>query len=144
MKTVAPRVLEHLPAGIKNVEIQMDGAGGHGFESIIEQLQVWADADWEKTGVWFTFVKQPARSPDFNVLDLGAWTSLQSRVELLRYSSQSRGRMVDGIVEAVDDAWDNWEAAPKLTNLYSKLSATLDATRAARGGNMFSEPRGKI
>jgi hypothetical protein len=122
----------------------MDGAGGHGFESIIERLQTWADADWERTGVWFTFVKQPARSPDFNVLDLGAWTSLQSRVELLRYESQSRGRMVDGIVEAVEDAWDNWDSAPKLTNLYSKLSATLDATRAARGGNMFSEPRGKI
>jgi len=137
-------LLKTLPVGITNIEIQMDGAGGHGFESIIEKLQAWADADWEKTGVWFTFVKQPARSPDFNVLDLGAWTSLQSRVELLRYSSQSRGRMVDGIVEAVEDAWEKWDSAPKLTNLYSKLSATLEATRAARGGNMFSEPRGKI
>jgi hypothetical protein len=45
---------------------------------------------------------------------------------------------------AVEDAWDNWDSAQKLTNLYSRLSVTLDATRAARGGNMFRELRGKI
>jgi hypothetical protein len=56
-----------------------------------------------------SFVTQPTRSPDLNVLDLGIWNSLQSGVPTIKYDKAAEEPMNQRIIEKVEHMWDNYE-----------------------------------
>jgi len=96
----------------KKIVIQMDNAGGHGggrsdmaSGTLLELTSWFGDlSDDQKLGLcpqvppsrWppVTFVAQPARSPDLNALDLGAWWSLEKAVgEITKKKMMRLGQM---------------------------------------------------
>jgi hypothetical protein len=58
----------------------------------------------------FEFITQPAKPPDLNVLDQGAWTSLQVAVDAVK-DQESRGLMQlneTELYQAMLTGWDEW------------------------------------
>lgn len=49
---------------------------------VVDKLGAWAKETYEDLHKHMHFVVQPPKSPDLNVLDLGAWRSLQSAVNV--------------------------------------------------------------
>mmetsp|Transcript_10333 Transcript_10333/g.25992 ORF Transcript_10333/g.25992 Transcript_10333/m.25992 type:complete len:103 (-) Transcript_10333:41-349(-) len=77
-----PAIASSVGAWSSQVTVQMDSAGGHGggkgkMEGMLQALN---DLFPVHTGkqITITFVTQPTKSPDLNVLDLGAWNSIQA------------------------------------------------------------------
>ena len=88
------------------------------------------------------FVAQPARSPDLNVLDLGAWYSLQSVVEEIKYEVKPTKKITHRIIDAVNKAWDDWCAADKLSGLFNTLRHNTHAIVKAEGGAEYERHNG--
>ena len=66
----------------KQVVIQIDGAKPH----IKSSIQASIEAECSKQGYNITLERQPAQSPDFNVLDLGFFHSLQVQASKIKES----------------------------------------------------------
>jgi len=136
------------------LEIQCDGAGGHGMakekgrKKVLKLLNDWGA---EKGGpltpkgkrVLVTFICQPSQSPDFNVLDLGAWTSLQAAVDELDLYNNERTNMEMKLVKACQKAWDRWASAEKLTSLFDSWLASLNRVAEVDGDTKYEQPRKK-
>ena len=91
------------------------------------------------------FVRQPACSPDFNALDLGALNSLASGVRepLLVPSSdpdENSVRNWDRICRAVQQRWEEWDCIPRLDSIFDTKSRVLHLAYEHDGGNEFSVP----
>ena len=80
---------------------------------------------------------QIPRSPETNLLDLGTWMSLQSRVESIQ---QSKVMRPDTLAESVLDAWksfsENGEILKKISKRWDKV---LDLIIKDNGGNDLVE-----
>jgi hypothetical protein len=91
---VVPSILAKAPKSVQEVEVMFDSAGGHGgkygVDKAIKELNAWGC----KQRLPVRFITQPTKSPDFNVLDLGAWNSLQSAVEEVKYNPDADSRYV--------------------------------------------------
>jgi len=90
-------------------------------------------------------VRQPACSPDFNALDLGALNSLASGVRepLLVPSSdpdENSVRNWDRICRAVQQRWEEWDCIPRLDSIFDTKSRVLHLAYEHDGGNEFSVP----
>ncbi|KAG6609427.1 uncharacterized protein IUM83_00800 [Phytophthora cinnamomi] len=97
-KDVYERMLtQHVIPAIKRVEvtIQQDNAPPHRASGRNAVKAAAAAGGWS-----IKFANQPPLSPDFNVLDLGWFDSLQS----LQYRKQTRD--VDGLIAAVKAAFE--------------------------------------
>lgn len=113
---------------------QVDNAGGHGLGFTFDQLnRLGATAH---RNIRIQFYTQPPNSPDLNVLDLGAWNSLQKTVPALVYdpnvsaaSNQSR------IIHAVQQSFLNWNAREKCTSLFQTLKSFMVQLLHTEGGN---------
>ena len=95
-------------------------------------------------------ITQPSKSPDLNVLDLGAWHSLQIAVDKLKRELNEAGgectrvqlmvlqKPEHRIIDLVETTWHQWESAAKLSKLFSSLSRILELVVLHRGDNNFS------
>jgi hypothetical protein len=85
----------------KKIIIQLDSAGGHRVNSsVVELNQVGSSCQPP-----IEFRTQPCRSPDTNVLDLGTWKSMQSRVVEVKYDRFAEESINQRIINAVNDMW---------------------------------------
>lgn len=78
-------------------------------------------------------VSQPAQSPDFNVLDLGLFSVLQSLQQSKRMTS------VPSIITAVKEAFNELKRET-LDNTFLTLMSVMEQCLANEGGNQYSTP----
>ena len=149
MKEVVDKIMTDKlrEAGIKDVILQVDNAGGHsGAKSgsidrrVFSVLRRYTEKKYKSkypdVNVWF--IAQPPRSPDMNVLDLGAWNSIQCHVPpVLGPDSLDDNQWAHEIIVQTLDAWRGWRSAEKLTNLFETLKVVFHKIEQTRGGNTF-------
>ena len=92
------------------------------------------------TQISFSFVAQPPNSPDLNILDLGAWNSLQVAVEKLRGERTLHELQVEELREACKQAWDEWDGEEKLSKLFDMLKKIIDIVHDIGGDNVYEMP----
>lgn len=116
----------HIP-----IIIQHDGASphtGHDNEALIALAG--------STGGWtFAFKRQPAQSPDLNILDLGFFHSLKSRVSHLRNRANNITQLVVN-VQICYDAYDK----DTLNNIWAHLYACWRSILEVNGSNQYEKP----
>ena len=137
------------------ITIQMDNAGGHGggggskIEDTLSKLNTWANQlprdyldllDDSEHPPKIIFIAQPACSPDLNVLDLGAWRSMDIAVDKVKRNATQR--QLDGmeIYNAARDAWASWQSAEKLTKLFDTLQSIWKCIVDIEGRNDYLLP----
>jgi hypothetical protein len=120
----------------KSVEVQMDSAGGHKIDTSVDALNVYCRHYYPKV----SFITQPTRSPDMNVLDLGIWNSLQSGVPSIKYDKGATEQMYVRIVNEVMRAWDTYDGMTKLTKIFTTLTMIYNSAIMYNGGNNFKLP----
>lgn len=130
LQNVLPAVKAAFGHAKRSVVVQMDGAKPHIKGSIQSAIATACNAD----GFRITLKKQPANSPDFNILDLGFFHSLQQRATALK-----EGGEISDLVGAVEAAF--WEEDPRvLERVWQALFGVLNATLEHKGDNDFSVP----
>lgn len=87
------------------------------------------------------FECQPTRSPDCNVLDLGIWNSMQSRVTKVKYERIAKESMAQRIQDEVMAMWEEYPAAQKVGEIVKTLRAVHREIIVHNGGNSFAQPR---
>ncbi len=131
---VIPAILEKC-AWAKKVIVQMDSAGGHRIGQTVDAL----NKIGKKSHPRIEFITQPTRSPDTNVLDLGIWNSMKSRVVEVKYDRSETESMTQRIINSVMDMWAKYDKA-KLNNIFITLTAVLQEIEKCKGGNSFKQP----
>jgi hypothetical protein len=86
-------------------------------------------------------VTQPPQSPDFNIMDLTMWYSLQSRVHKVRAKHATSG--VIGVRAAVHDIFDSFDRSTVLKG-YGGLYANFNACLAHDGDNRYPRVKGHV
>lgn len=119
----------------KKAIVQIDSAGGHRIGETLEKL----NKIGKKTKPPIVFRTQPTRSPDTNVLDLGIWNSMRSRVSEVRYQRTADATMNQRIIDAVMEMWADYDPS-KLNNIFITLTAVLKEIKDHDGGNSFKQP----
>ena len=115
----------------KTILVQQDNPHTH-FKS--------TDKDWQEASLYehpdveFHMTEQPARSPDLNVLDLGFFRSLQSKVWKLKHKNT-----VDGIIESVFKAWNEYDPRA-LEKIWVSHQTVMDEVLKNNGDNDFNIP----
>jgi hypothetical protein len=152
MKTlVVPATLRKCGAWANKVTFQFDSAGGHGGgrgdinATTVAGLNAWA-ADLPSSLIelcnghqpTIVFVTQPTRSPDLNVLDLGAWHSLQVAVDNFKHDNGIRADNVVALRKLVLDTWAKWTSATTLSALFTSLDRVFHLIEGVQGGNEYS------
>ena len=119
-----PRMYKTLP-----IVVQDDNAGCH----TIRARTAFAKAA-KKDGFNIIVSSQPARSPDFNILDLGFFNSIQS----LQY--KKRPKDIDDLICKVENAFE--ETLPDtLDNVFYSLMGTMMAPLRVNGDNTYKLDR---
>ena len=120
---------------------QVDNAGGHGLGFTLDQLnRLGAIAH---RYIRIHFYTQPPNSPDLNVLDLGAWQSLQKAVPPIVYNQEnSELTNQERIIAAVHESFMHWNAREKCTSLFETLKAFM-AESLISGGDNQKQPHKK-
>lgn len=148
---VVPEIIHRVGHWAKRVIIQMDSAGGHSVLENLEELN-----QWGKNQLWYPpnsrrvqsnrtvrhidvqFVTQPTRSPDLNVLDLGAWNSLQSVVEKVKYEGVDASLKIhERLRLAVKEAWNHWCCEKVVSSLFETLLEVNRKVVIHQGTNNF-------
>lgn len=151
---VVPDALKKCPWA-KRIVVQMDNAGGNGggrgdiAKKTLQKLNDWGEDLLQELRDGLTdpskppellFVAQPLHSPDLNVLDLGAWRSMDIAVDELKRNHMGRQLTLEVIGEAAAMAWDVWNAADKLERLFETLQAIWACVVRVDGDNNYSLP----
>lgn len=151
-ETVTSAVEKYNPAYMDRIVIQVDNAGGHGGgrgnmdETVFKTLYEWLDSQREnnpKFRVPIFFLAQPGRSPDLNVLDLGAWYSLQYAVSAVFYKhcSNPEDKTWESQVEKkCIETWNKWNTPEVLTKLFETLKNVHLKILQSGGENHFNVP----
>lgn len=118
---------------------QVDNAGGHKLKTTLTEINLAGATAHSKIRIHFH--AQPPNSPDMNVLDLGAWNSLQTTVPALIYehlgdSNEKR------IIRAVEESFLLWNAREKCNSLFHTLKIFMAETISS-GGNNSKQPHYK-
>lgn len=151
---VVPDAVKKCPWA-RRIVVQMDNAGGHGggrgdiARKTLKELNDWGRAlppeilsslaDPNKPPE-VLFVAQPPHSPDLNVLDLGAWRSMDIAVDEIKRNHIGRQLSLEEIHDAARDAWNSWNGAEKLKKLFETLQMIWPCVVRAEGGNNFDLP----
>lgn len=120
----------------KQVEVQMDSAGGHCVAEVIPKL----NKRCEKMRPQVKFFTQPTKAPDTNIFDLGIWNSLQSQIPVIRYSRNADQSMESRICNEVQKMWQNYDGYSKLSSIFETLGAVHEEIIRHKGGNLFKLP----
>lgn len=124
--------------------VQMDNAGGHGsrgsgMATTLGMLNPWGAQQRPP----ISFLTQPARSPEMNALDLGAWWSLETEVAKVKADPLLNMPTAEIIMRAVKIAWDqNWDATSKLREIFKSKTVVMGEVAKQRGG-AISLPHGR-
>lgn len=94
-----------------------------------------------KQKVKVEFIVQPSKSPDFNVLDLGAWASLSAGIPKVKCDRARGERMVDRIIFHVLERWKNWNSSVKLKSLFDTKVRIMKVVIDVKGSNEYKIPR---
>jgi len=114
----------------------MDNAGGHGTRDTIDLYVAELLENHNVRVVW-----QEPRGPELNLLDLGAWMSLQSAVE--KHFRGNRNH-VDVLWRKIEDVWAFYDAAV-FHKIWDRWKLALDLIIADGGDNrLVNEHRGKL
>lgn len=127
--------------GIQRIVVhsQIDNAGGHAVHTSVEALNRIGYLIHPRLRIHFYC--QPPNSPDLNVLDLGAWNSLQKAVPPLVYDHAiGRGNIQERIIETVQSSFQTWNARAKCAKLFDTRRAFMYETIMHQGGNTFKQP----
>ena len=116
--------------------LYLDNAGGHGTKEAVA-----AYVNKLKVDHNVICVHQRPRSPCTNMLDLGVWMALQSKVEKMHFRKRTNANAIARTVEA---AWEELEPV-KMTNVWNRWKMVLDLIIDDNGGNALVETkRGKL
>jgi len=110
------------------INIQQDGAKPHASKVYSNRL-----AELGRMDGWnIVFVTQPAQSPDLNILDLGFFRSLKSRVDNMKLKAYT----VDELIDKVKRAYSAYDAET-LDHIWKNLFHVYNLILANDGGNQF-------
>ena len=141
----------------KRIRIIADGAGGHsvgktgqnGLERSLRDVRNWINENSNQGGMLenydFEFLLQPAQSPDLNMLDIGAWWSLETAVNDLRYDPNwsQRGLKTSDLLrelnETVMNAWHSWDTKHVLSKLQGTLFSNYWSVLSSKGSNSYDK-----
>jgi len=145
LSDVIPAIIKKVGQWADRVVVQMDSAGGHSAKKTAvmltdygQEIIVPVEGRLGTTRtITIEFIPQPTRSPDLNVLDLGAWYSLQSVVEECKYEAEATKKLTHRVIDEVLKAWSRWESAEKLTALFKTLEKVVAQVVKHEGGNQF-------
>ena len=113
----------------------MDNAGGHGTNDTKKEYERILLEEFNVIIIW-----QVANSPETNMLDLGAWMSVQSHVEDIHKNQVMQN---DVLAESVTYAFGELEESV-LINVYDRWETVLDLIIKGSGGNnLVKKERGK-
>lgn len=111
--------------GLSNIIVQQDNARPHMAKHNLELLSDCQDGGWN-----ICFRCQPPYSPDFNVLNLGFFNSIQA----LQY--QYAPKTIDDLVECVQRAFDDLEWT-SLDDVLLSLQMEMSSCLECNGGNNY-------
>ena len=113
----AQRVLDEHPDDRLTIYTQLDNAGRHGVGTSVDILNEKGANAHPRIRIHFHC--QPPNSPDLNVLDQGAWHSIQKAVPSLVYDpSVPKSSLEDRIITTVQESFTTWNARAKCTDLF--------------------------
>lgn len=127
VEKVLPSIREKFPVSSKKLPIfiQQDNAKPHSYTNNEDFV-----SECSKDG-WDIRVKaQPPNSPDFNVLDLGFFNSIQS------LQHQSTPKTIDELIDCVITAFNSLNLE-KLDNVFLTLQKCMESAMLASGGNNY-------
>ena len=124
---VFPAIRENMPSQSKCVVVQQDNAKPHSVD--MKKLR----DEGLKDGWDISVCNQPANSPDFNVLDLGFFSSIQSL-------QQEKCMMdIDELISATKEAY--WDENPQtLDSVWLTLQTCMEASMLEEGNNKYKVP----
>lgn len=130
LENVIPAIKSKFPTSYKHkpIYVQQDNAKPH---SSIDDDDIVAEGSRDGWSIRLT--SQPPNSPDFNVLDLGFFNSIQS----LQHTASPN--TIDELIECVQNAF-NALNKQTLDNVFLTLQTCLEATMLAKGGNFYKIP----
>lgn len=140
-----PAAISKVGGWAKKIVLQIDSAGGHGVK--ISQ----AALTYDHGDVKIETVLQPTKSPDLNVLDLGAWYSLQVAVDKEKRNIKMRQILhVDEpvkpshrIIELVENTWNDWVDEKRISKLFHDVYLVMKEIVRTSGNNNFEVPHTK-
>lgn len=134
VKNIVPDIIKHMPwAGLdgRTLVIQHDGALPHTGKGNTAYWPKHFKSKYPRRSI--IVVTQPAQSPDLNVLDLGFFRSLQSRV--CSAASTSLADMTDNVERLY------WEYdAATMERVWQSLFSVYNCILQHKGGNQFELP----
>lgn len=155
MKRITVALLSRISSFATEAVLQFDNAGGHGggkgsvYKTTIPMLQNWVSSNPPElqsvlTGrqIDIKFVAQPPHSPDLNMLDLGAWHSLDCEVDTLRME-HSGCIPTQELINACTNAWARWDGGRCINALFDELHHVYEAVVGCNGGNDYLMPHKK-
>ena len=134
------------------LRFQFDNAPGHGGgrgnckETVIPQLDEYVANATELLGDMLPqieFVTQPPHSPDLNILDSGAWVSMECSVDHARAVDITKQLSRQELIQAMKNGWDNWASTEPLTRLFKHLPLVMNQVIKASGGNFYKAPHSR-
>ena len=111
----------------------LDNAGGHGTKECVGNY-----TDMLKDEYNIILKHQQPRSPETNMLDLGAWNSFQSFVEKLHYRKRSDA---DALSRTIVAAWKTYFSEKVFLKIYSRWQKVLQLIIDDDGGNALVDGR---
>lgn len=143
-KDVVQDLQRKLPPFITHVVIQTDSAGGHGnIDQTIKDINEKGKKKSKKRVFEYEMRKQPTRSPEANLNDLGAWRSLDSIVESVSYHPNPDRPRVEMLRDNVFDAWERWDSYEIFPRLCQSKNKVIAAIIEYEGRNDFPLPHSK-
>ena len=120
----------------EEIDLIMDNAGGHGTDEAKLIYTTMLKNKYNVKVVW-----QTPQSPEFNLLDLGVWCSLQSMVELSHRKKCKSNR--DALARTIEDVWESFPSS-KFELVHNRWLKVLKIVCNTKGDNVKSDAfRGK-
>ena len=108
----------------------IDNAGGHGTNVAVEEYRKMLQDEFN-----IILKHQVPNSPETNLLDLGVWRALQSRVEKISFQHRFDSDVLAG---SVQEAWEEFPVET-IGKVYKKWLRVLELIKLDDGGNRYVE-----
>jgi len=128
VQNLLPAIKSKWPARRSCIYVQQDGAPAHVADTDVEVMVNGNRYSWD-----INLHTQPPNSPDFNVLDLGLFRSLQSTTWDTEISD------IRDIVKTAEDAYKKLDPHV-LNDTFLSLQKHMESAMLDGGGNNFKEP----
>ena len=117
----------------EHIHLFIDNAGGHGTIEATDKYEKILHDDYYDISVW-----QVPNSPETNMLDLGAWMSIQLVVEKL-HKQRLMNEMA--LADTVIEAFEEFDGYIKLAAIAKKWELVLDLIKEDNDRNDLVESR---